>query len=660
MSPLRPRVRTRPRSSLATALLIAPLAVSLWLAAAPAEAQRALVPERSWTDATGMFTVTASLVGIDGDLLTLRQSDGSELEIEIDQLSRPDALVARRAKRRQGLKKSDGVPEPEAYAVAARATNHVDFPPLPPPALVADPDPAPPELVAGRVDIPRADTFDRVTRIGAAGDGVVLVAIENATPVRPLPTRLAWVAPGKKSVVASHTLDTSDIVLDYHPLLERLLTVSREKATAEGAKQQVLTLWDVAAARKGALRIAAWRAPCGDGEPLAREPWGRIVDDALVLHRSSREEITCWDIDAKAARYRLAQYPGHSPVPALSGGRRYVALPDTKRVQVCDTTSGKVVVSIPAGPAWGVAFDRAGRRLAVVQGGDVLLHDLVDTSAPIGVFRAAGSSVNATSLAWCGDDGLLVQSAEGFAAVLWSVSRGLPAWRYELVPAQKGDSLDDLVDRVGDGKLLYAAPLDDERETKADGMLAAIVCAAIPEPAAAQGVAALPAGLPVLVEPGTGVATKVPPNPERERMLAAVTKDMERAGWLADPTSPAVVEAEKSLQGTVSYTDPEGRERQLKQVTPTTVRLAVVVHGITMLEARVSSDIPDRLVLPAGETEADLAARLPPPDVSWLERLRVPAVIVDVTEANGVGTSACTARGLVATRRPRETPPAAP
>ena len=137
-------------------------------------------------------------------------------------------------------------------------------------------------------------------------------------------------------------------------------------------------------------------------------------------------------------------------------------------------------------------------------------------------------------------------------------------------------------------------------------------------------------------------------------LVAAVAKTFERNKWIYDATSPAVVEASKALSGTVSYTDAAGRERQLKQVQPATLRLAAIIHGITMAEASLSSDIPDRLVLAEGETEADLAARLPPPDAGWLERLRLPAVLVDVTEADGLGTTECTAKGLAPKPRPRD------
>jgi len=82
-----------------------------------------------------------------------------------------------------------------------------------------------------------------------------------------------------------------------------------------------------------------------------------------------------------------------------------------------------------------------------------------------------------------------------------------------------------------------------------------------------------------------------------------------------------------------------------------------VVHGVTVVEARLSSDIPDALVLGAGATDADLAAKLPPPPVGWFDRVRLPAVLVDVTEADGLGTTECTARGLVTKAKGSGKPP---
>jgi len=629
-----------------------------WSAVSPALAQKPLLPQREWSDATGMFKVMASLVRIDGDTVTLRQSDGSDLTIEIGQLARPDQLVAKRTRRRLALKGSDGAPAVETFDTRAKATNHHEFPPSPA-ALEADPVDPGLELVDGQVAIPREDHFDRVGRVIPAGAGLVLVAVENATPGRTLPTRLVWVSLERKSIVATHTLASADIVLDYHPLLERLLTVSREKFTAVGAANQKLTLWDAAPSRKGATAWIAWKAPCGDGQPLARQPWGRIVDDALVLHQSSREEFSCWDIDTKSAKYRLLQYPGHSPMPALSGSRRYLALPDTRRVQVCDSQTGAVLVSLPVGDSSGVSFDPTGTRLAVVQEGNVQIHPLSAPDGPILLVRATGANPHHTALAWVGEEQLLVQSARGLAAVLHDLSPdpdrlGLPVWRYQWQPVQSGDTVDDLAMRVVQGRLLYAAPVDDAPEGgnddedargKSGGTLTTIVAAAIPEAAVARAMEKLPAALPVLVEPGTAVATRVPPGPDHDRHIAGLARIFERTKWIYDATSPAVIEAAQTGEGTVTYKDPQGRERQLKQVTPTTLRVRVSVHGVPLLEAKLSTDIPDDLVLAAGETDTDLAALLPPPPVGWLDRLVLPARLVDISEADGLGTSQCGATG---------------
>ena len=630
------------------------------LVVAPAAAQRVLVPEREWSDATGMFKVQASLVGIEGTALTLRQTDGTDLTIELDQLAPLDQLIARRTIRRLA-NRGEGPPQVEAFDTAARATNHTDFPPLAPEPLAADPVDAGRGLVAGKVKILRRDPFDRVGRVLAVGgsSAVVLVAIENSTPGRPLPTRLVWLSMKSQTVIAEHDLSGAEIVLDYHPVLERLLTVSREKVTAEGAAKQVLTLWDAAPSRKAATAWSAWRAPCGDGQSLARHPWGRIVNDNLVVHQSSREEFSCWDIDAKRALYRLAQDPGHSPMPSLSGGGRYLALPDTRRVQVCDAATGKVLVSLPVGAASGVNFDPDGRRLALIQEGNVQIHDLADPTGPIPVFHAQGASAQRTSLAWVGEEQLLIQSARGLAAVLWSAAKGLPVWRYEWQPVQSGDTVDDLAIRVVEGMLLYAAHQDGDDKDEADSSegkkkpgttLAVIVAAKIPEPAVAKADEELPAGLPALVEPGTVVSTKVDSGADHDREIATVAETFERTKWVYDAASPAVVEVSKTAGGTVTYRDAEGRERQLKQVTPTTRRIRVVVHGVPLVAAKLSTDIPDKLVLGSDETDKDLAARLPTPDLGWIERILFPPVLVDVTEADGLGTTACTAEGL-ATKR---------
>jgi hypothetical protein len=643
------------RSGVRTGIVLA-----VWglLLGSPLLAQRVLVPEREWSDATGMFKVQASLVGLDGESVTLRQTDGSDLVIEFGQLAPLDQLIVRRTRRRLAHR-GEGPPQVEAFDPAARATNHTDFPPLAPEPLAADPADPGRNLVAGSVRLERRDPFDRVGRVIPVGGtaAVVLVAIENSTPGRPLPTRLVWVSMKSQSVIAEHPLATAEIVLDYHPILERLLTVSREKFTAEGAARQVLTLWDVAPGRKSATAWLAWKAPCGDGQPLARNAWGRIVDDTLVLHQSSREEFSCWDIDAKKVKYRLAQDPGHSPMPSLSGGGRYLALPDTRRVQVCEASTGKVLVSFPVGDTSGVSFDPEGRRLALVQEGNVQIHDLAEPTGPIPVFRAHNANLQRTALAWSGEEHVLIQSARGLSAVLWSVAKGLPVWRYEWQPVQSGDTVDDLAVRVVQGMLLYAAPPDDaahdddaEDKKKAGTTLAVIVAAKIPEPAVVKASVELPAGLPALVEPGTVVATKADTGAEHDREIAAVAKTFERTKWIYDATSPAVVEISTTAGGTVTYTDAEGRERQLKQVTPTTRKIRVVVHGVAIVAAKLSTDIPDKLVLRAGETDKDLAARLPRPDIGWLERILVPPTLVDVTEADGLGTTACTATGLVTKR----------
>ncbi|RLS33739.1 MAG: hypothetical protein DWH79_06345 [Planctomycetota bacterium] len=623
----------------------------------PAKRATALLPEREWSDATGMFRIRGTLLAIDGDSVLLRQPDGSEMTIEIGQLSRADQHVALRTKRR--LARAETPLKLTAFDATARAVNREAFPPLAAEGLAADPPPGSFALMPGRVEIPRADQFDRVGRLIPVGGpaGVVLVAVENVTPGRPLPTRLVWASLKSGKVLRQHLLGAAEIVLDYHADLERLLTLSREKSTAEGAARQTLTLWDVAPGLEAAKPWLSWTAPCGDGESLARTPWGRVVDDRMVLHQSSLHEYTGWDIDASRAAYRIKVAPGRVPVPIVSGGRRWLAVPDIDGVQVCDTADGRIVASFPVGNVCGVGFAPDGRRLAVVQNGNVQIRDLgelqSELQAPIPLFPAHGAAAHRTAVAWAGPDHLLVQSARGLAAVLYSIAQGLPLWRYQWQPVQSGENLDDMALRIVAGHLLYAAPgakpdVDAEESSgKQGGKLAVVVAVALPEPAVRKAEATLAASLPALITPGTAVSTKVPLGGDHDRIVAALATIFARTGWVYDAASPAVLEAGAVGEGIVRYKDAAGRERQLKQVTPTTLSVRLVVHGITLLGTQFSTDIPENLRLAAGQTEQEMAAAMPPPDVGTLERLLLPATVLDTHAADGLGVSECTADGLV-------------
>jgi hypothetical protein len=102
------------------------------------------------------------------------------------------------------------------------------------------------------------------------------------------------------------------------------------------------------------------------------------------------------------------------------------------------TTTGTVLVSLPVGATSGVSFDPDGRRLALIQEGNAQIHDLTDPTGPIPVFRVHGASAQRTALAWVGEEQLLIQSARGLAAVLWSAAKGLPiSSRMTWIPSEQ-------------------------------------------------------------------------------------------------------------------------------------------------------------------------------------------------------------------------------
>src|SRR5690606_26684707 len=53
--------------------------------------------QRTWKSAQGTYSIDATLVGRDGDTVTLRRADGKELPVKISQLSAEDQKIIREA-----------------------------------------------------------------------------------------------------------------------------------------------------------------------------------------------------------------------------------------------------------------------------------------------------------------------------------------------------------------------------------------------------------------------------------------------------------------------------------------------------------------------------------------------------------------------------------
>src|SRR5262245_59598954 len=78
-----------------------------------------LAEERTWTDASGKFSINAEFVRVDGDKVVLRRADGKEIKVPQARLSDADKEFLKLHSEKASTS-SPGPPETEIAGVAAR------------------------------------------------------------------------------------------------------------------------------------------------------------------------------------------------------------------------------------------------------------------------------------------------------------------------------------------------------------------------------------------------------------------------------------------------------------------------------------------------------------------------------------------------------------
>lgn len=76
----------------------------------------ALLPARTWSDASGQFKIRAALIRVDGTTATLRKPDKTEVSVPIAKLGPADQVVLKKFKKEAAATQGPPPPNPEESA----------------------------------------------------------------------------------------------------------------------------------------------------------------------------------------------------------------------------------------------------------------------------------------------------------------------------------------------------------------------------------------------------------------------------------------------------------------------------------------------------------------------------------------------------------------
>ncbi|HBE70924.1 MAG TPA: hypothetical protein DDW52_22490 [Planctomycetaceae bacterium] len=593
---------------------------------------RAITPMRSWSDKEQNFKVRAAGVALTPTTITLlKESDGLEVTVPIDKLSETDQAYLKKRLDEVGPPVAP-MPESTVFATQASLGSAVSWNNA---STLADvqPDgqPSYASLPMAGVAFPRADFHEDVCRIEPIGGSAGWMAVGTLNSRKPC--RILWVSLAEQKIKRLHLIPSDQRLVSVHAPSRQFLTLNND--------DNRLTLWEadpnsvVPVGKKSWISSATNRWGGWD-------IWAEIVTPNRVLHRWGRAQYICWDTEAQREAYRFEQESFFRGEPTLSPGKRYIVLPEDKRIRVLDSSSGNTLASLPVegGSAAGVGISRDGRHLAVLTRSQLAVWTFGSDEEPRR-YRADSIGTPFTArVEWIDDSSLLIDRK-----TLFDLNHELPLWSYEPKTFEvKRDSFGTRTQTVFNNKLCYTVEFRGQQ----DGFIVGAVD--LPGPMVKEATADLDAESLFIIRPGARVSIKLQCGEFDSEVQAALEQQIADNGWVYDPQSPTHFKAEMGRGETQTATyRMQGSSQGGETVTvrPYYSRLELIHEGeVAWSSSGGSGGVPPVVfVLPGTsiQSKVDASQR---PDPGHYERVNIPEKIYDPAKKDGIGISTISSQGL--------------
>jgi hypothetical protein len=585
---------------------------------------------RKWKDASGQFEIEATFVSEANGVVTLKQTNGEEVEIEVKQLSPADEayikteMAAKKSpfKSKSGAggsspfqSKSGGKASTEEPSTSspgkAPETVEIDWTQA---ALLTPPGESnwkaisiqPPSLKKAKSSqLPaKRDFFENFTGL-AVGDGFALLGYSiNESPPRPgsNTTRLVRVNLESGKTEGTIVVDGVYALMDVSPGGEQMLMRKQDNYGQAGSE---LEIWKPAG--KVVERQKSFRPFPGE------HAHQRSVQTALF---GANGRIVALNNNGRAGVFDAATGDPVSTLAkaysaALSPDRKYAAIVG-ESLLIVDLSSGEAVASLPTARTHGtvVAFSPDGKRIAVAAGGSVTAWELENGEVYRDETLAGVAASSIFSFVWTSPTHLLV------GTTLVDLENHLPLWGYTGIDkaAAYGNTTLMVAERVNQAGVLVASSLPHAAATQA-----------LKQALASPGLFA--------VTPGTAVSVDVsglPDAGEQQKAKEALEARLVAAGL--KPTPGAAVTLRATLTSTSSDEQfrliGRGLETQTINVTKYTSKVELVTGGQTAWQSSMMSG-PSFMVHPkANETLADAVRNSSKPNYAFFTGIAIPQYVM--------------------------------
>ena len=598
---------------------------------------RALSPMRLWSDESKQFKIRAAVLGFQGDNVQLYKEDGTEISVPIGKLSEVDQRYLEKAKAQAGPPVAPLPPLTEfsqnlgfGFSAAWNLADNLS-------QLAPDPAPAFAQVPMAGVGFAKAHFFEDLIRVHPIGGSDGWTVAGTVDRMDKLPSRILWASLTSAQIKRVQLVPPAERLTAVDPGTRQILTINPD--SDNGPR---LTLWTADPTLEQVVGKVSWISSA-DGRRSSWENWAAIVGPDRVLHEWGKQKFVVWDTTANREVYRIDQESFFSARPTLSPGKRYIALPEDKRVRIIEAVNGKTLASLPVegGSSAGVAFNTAGNKLAVLTRSQLAVWEFGSSSDPQRYRADAIGTPFSATIEWVDDNSLLVNRE-----TLFDLDLELPVWNYKAKTWEvQKDSYGERTQTVLGGKLCYAVTVGSSSQS------AFIVGAVeLPGPQVKETIANLDPESLWVIKPGHRVRIEVQCGEFDAQVKNALMRQIEENGWVYDATAATVIKAEmgRSEPQTVTYKPMSGgsSSTQTVTVTPYFSRMELSYNGKVAWQAGGGSGLPGVIFMRPGESAQSQADAQQKPYPGLFSQTDIPEKIFDPTKKNGLGSSLISARGL--------------
>ena len=625
-------------------------------------AVRAEDTKRTWSDATGKFTIDATLVDRTEKDVRLQKADGRIVSVPISKLSQPDQeFLAAQAKNEADnpfaggeLPDMKSAPKPRVVApgvlasfqcadvanLTSKGADVVLQPNLPFASLSPDPGPDRPTWRNFSIVVPSESHYERMKTPIMVGSSGKFAAAINQYPNYSRPEKYGRVYLARYGDLKPKLIiDAAESIelLDHHPSSGLTLAVVHKESDTRGGGQFCV----IEGLEEGNAAVVLRRVipSMGSSSSLPRIEWAKLIDEDHVVAYLDRK-LACWNLTDNELVYVIDRMPRQID---LSPGREYLAIGQSKKVVFVSSVTGESLASFDLATASltpEVCFDPSGTRLAIGSGNELSLLDLRNGNVEkdFKLMKHIGDLIG-----WVSEQQLLTASAG-----LIDFELEMPIWDYSGV---QRDSI------VIDGGLVRF-------QSATEKTMFALEAPHGPAQAVAKKLAAGGDSI-YIIEPGTEVSFTIEATAEADeaQIRQSLEKAATRVGWVVtdNATTKLIAKIGRGKREEVEYYSYKSvpderfprsrlgfgslgprksvRETTKASITPFTMSFEVQRNGQTLWRRQSRNHLPQTLYLQENQTLQEAISQYEKPTERYFEYVSLPERIPKPEVSKMIGRS---------------------